>query len=123
MRPQHITAENLISLFGAGGFYPASMRPQHITAENGTRYPVGATRIRRASMRPQHITAENRTGSTRRTAGAPRFNEAAAYHCGKLELVVLHGRRRIGASMRPQHITAENGRARVPSPPTMARLQ
>ena len=41
-------------------------------------------------MRPQHITAENspnsETGNGQRWSGAfeaRRFNEAAAYHCGK----------------------------------------
>ena len=38
MRPQHITAENVVVAvqqgFGAG--LGASMRPQHITAENAT---------------------------------------------------------------------------------------
>ena len=58
-------------------------------------------------MRPQHITAENRPRRASITRPAPRFNEAAAYHCGKLR------RRRAAradsaASMRPQHITAEN---------------
>ena len=37
-----------------------------------------------------------------------RFNEAAAYHCGKLRAIeqILMAFR--VASMRPQHITAEN---------------
>ena len=83
------------------------MRPQHITAENG-----GALRERTstgaASMRPQHITAENHTLPV--TFGSPvgRFNEAAAYHCGKRSRrkpISPYQRR---ASMRPQHITAEN---------------
>ena len=35
-------------------------------------------------MRPQHITAENTAGPGPHTpAPAYRFNEAAAYHCGK----------------------------------------
>ena len=38
---------------------------------------------------------------------AARFNEAAAYHCGKLRLGAARERDR-AASMRPQHITAEN---------------
>ena len=37
-------------------------------------------------MRPQHITAENRVGRSRRGRAPPGFNEAAAYHCGKLDL-------------------------------------
>ena len=34
-------------------------------------------------MRPQHITAENHQVSRGRSARPDRFNEAAAYHCGK----------------------------------------
>ncbi len=35
-------------------------------------------------MRPQHITAENgRLGAHLVAADGGRFNEAAAYHCGK----------------------------------------
>ena len=58
-------------------------------------------------MRPQHITAENRASSARLPAAAQRFNEAAAYHCGKLP-AGGGGVISIEASMRPQHITAEN---------------
>ena len=36
------------------------------------------------------------------------FNEAAAYHCGKRERRRRAEARAQGASMRPQHITAEN---------------
>ena len=34
-------------------------------------------------MRPQHITAENGETMSRRRTRPSRFNEAAAYHCGK----------------------------------------
>ena len=34
-------------------------------------------------MRPQHITAENDEGAGGRGSDGGRFNEAAAYHCGK----------------------------------------
>ena len=34
-------------------------------------------------MRPQHITAENMSRMSRDGVRAFRFNEAAAYHCGK----------------------------------------
>ena len=34
-------------------------------------------------MRPQHITAENQGGRDIQILRFPRFNEAAAYHCGK----------------------------------------
>ena len=34
-------------------------------------------------MRPQHITAENLAVRLRRSGAGTRFNEAAAYHCGK----------------------------------------
>ena len=67
-------------------------------------------RQRPASMRPQHITAENLVGAYAANRAIGRFNEAAAYHCGKLA-GVADGRVRAGASMRPQHITAENLRA------------
>ena len=67
-----------------------------------------------ASMRPQHITAENHYFEHIRISKHRRFNEAAAYHCGKRgiwwDLVGTGGI----ASMRPQHITAEN-RARAPA--------
>ena len=82
-------------------------------------------------MRPQHITAENRVVGRRGDPPRPGFNEAAAYHCGKLlaEQVYEHSRPGFNeaaayhcgkrcerarllavgeASMRPQHITAEN---------------
>ena len=36
-------------------------------------------------MRPQHITAENGICRVPSSTVTPRFNEAAAYHCGKLE--------------------------------------
>ena len=58
------------------------MRPQHITAENHERAAEwGAADA--ASMRPQHITAENRTEQRVLPRSPVRFNEAAAYHCGK----------------------------------------
>ena len=58
------------------------MRPQHITAENDVL--LGAhDRRRDASMRPQHITAENASPAAQRHSRRTRFNEAAAYHCGK----------------------------------------
>ena len=34
-------------------------------------------------MRPQHITAENQLEAAVARGKIPRFNEAAAYHCGK----------------------------------------
>ena len=43
-----------------------------------------------------------------------RFNEAAAYHCGKRVLAVPAHPARQTASMRPQHITAEN-RLQIPA--------
>ena len=117
MRPQHITAENtqhaLRIVGGPGG---ASMRPQHITAEN-FRMQARAAHVGplRASMRPQHITAENSGWRARWAGERRRFNEAAAYHCGK------RGRPSASrtslacrASMRPQHITAENFTAPIP---------
>ena len=58
------------------------MRPQHITAENHA-HGVTARADPLASMRPQHITAENSDAGAKRAIWA-RFNEAAAYHCGKL---------------------------------------
>ena len=85
-------------------------------------------------MRPQHITAENPFPHGHDGDVAGRFNEAAAYHCGKRGKIGKKGKRRIcfneaaayhcgkrddrleewravpGASMRPQHITAENRR-------------
>ena len=62
MRPQHITAENVVLAELrpriAGG---TSMRPQHITAENAQ--AIEDRRLHRlTSMRPQHITAENVLG-------------------------------------------------------------
>ena len=44
----------------------------------------------------------------RAISGMSRFNEAAAYHCGKRDDLVEVGGGRAHASMRPQHITAEN---------------
>ena len=61
-----------------------------------------------ASMRPQHITAENRFGGGGAKRAPRSFNEAAAYHCGKLSPAVIFFTDG-SASMRPQHITAENG--------------
>ena len=58
------------------------MRPQHITAENAMSYD-GLLRVTVASMRPQHITAENTIRWSCARVQAQRFNEAAAYHCGK----------------------------------------
>ena len=58
-------------------------------------------------MRPQHITAENAGVRSRDCCRRRRFNEAAAYHCGKPDSVAACGRG-AAASMRPQHITAEN---------------
>ena len=34
-------------------------------------------------MRPQHITAENKPAEGSMSQAVYRFNEAAAYHCGK----------------------------------------
>ena len=59
------------------------MRPQHITAENGAGHLNEITAATDASMRPQHITAENPLLWWGSAAGENRFNEAAAYHCGK----------------------------------------
>ena len=59
------------------------MRPQHITAENGRPGAPIPRVVMRASMRPQHITAENLFEALRRSGAPARFNEAAAYHCGK----------------------------------------
>ena len=59
-------------------------------------------------MRPQHITAENTPGPPRPDERSRRFNEAAAYHCGKrtarkaLRWARLSGELRVVASMRPQ---------------------
>ena len=135
MRPQHITAENLhppiplrqqLGCFNEAAAYhcgkreqdratrdgpgAASMRPQHITAENPC---TGRRRksIAVASMRPQHITAENATIHVGPLRGAGRFNEAAAYHCGKRGMHVHASPAERRASMRPQHITAENARS------------
>ena len=58
MRPQHITAENVIAFRPGPERDLASMRPQHITAENRDHDRSDAGR-HAASMRPQHITAEN----------------------------------------------------------------
>ena len=58
------------------------MRPQHITAENERRERERAA-LAAASMRPQHITAENEAAPLRTRKRPGRFNEAAAYHCGK----------------------------------------
>ena len=58
------------------------MRPQHITAENQPAFS-SLHRVRFASMRPQHITAENDGVAAGGRADPGRFNEAAAYHCGK----------------------------------------
>ena len=58
------------------------MRPQHITAENADGEPDRPAAMR-ASMRPQHITAENVDVFWRWVSQNIRFNEAAAYHCGK----------------------------------------
>ena len=86
------------------------MRPQHITAENMKLTNIGSF-ILVASMRPQHITAENLT-APQSAGGQPTcFNEAAAYHCGKLTWREISDPG-LEASMRPQHITAEN-RARL----------
>ena len=65
----------------------ASMRPQHITAENSAADTAAVERPD-ASMRPQHITAENRLDRGDDRCGQPSFNEAAAYHCGKLALLL-----------------------------------
>ena len=59
------------------------MRPQHITAENGRAADAGRP-AGHASMRPQHITAENSRPESVPVRKSTRFNEAAAYHCGKL---------------------------------------
>ena len=80
---------------GLAGGGLASMRPQHITAENEIhrrpeRVPADA------SMRPQHITAENPGPGRGALRGALRFNEAAAYHCGKLLIIVASSRARAG---------------------------
>ena len=68
-------------------------------------------------MRPQHITAENFPYWEYVAVLDPCFNEAAAYHCGKLLRNVSLAEAG-AASMRPQHITAENAgaapRAREP---------
>ena len=45
-------------------------------------------------MRPQHITAENIAREHHRIGVRTRFNEAAAYHCGKLV-----ARRRVGGGV------------------------
>ena len=96
MRPQHITAENPDPHgAGAGGGDDPSMRPQHITAENPQRLSLHV-RLEVPSMRPQHITAEN--SSTCPGWCRPRrpFNEAAAYHCGKLATARLTANRAAG---------------------------
>ena len=87
MRPQHITAENRPGWRGLVSETFASMRPQHITAENFDRDGKRAYR-RGASMRPQHITAENGPDTNDSDAIVFRFNEAAAYHCGKRGAIV-----------------------------------
>ena len=110
MRPQHITAENAVRRPARSPGPAASMRPQHITAENwvrGSRPPVRDA----ASMRPQHITAENDASPFEVEEAEERFNEAAAYHCGKPPAPRPCGAGRGDASMRPQHITAENSGA------------
>ena len=60
-------------------------------------------------MRPQHITAENVGCVQNASRISSRFNEAAAYHCGKLAAAGVERGGDPAASMRPQHITAENG--------------
>ena len=60
------------------------MRPQHITAENVRLGLQPLLAELGASMRPQHITAENAARGRRGRRRAAGFNEAAAYHCGKL---------------------------------------
>ena len=59
------------------------MRPQHITAENVLVQVRARAAAVRASMRPQHITAENNRPVHPHAGACGRFNEAAAYHCGK----------------------------------------
>ena len=95
-------------------------------------------------MRPQHITAENARHAVCRLAAGGRFNEAAAYHCGKLstcgmihtpsrrfnEAAAYHCGKQVTetlalldvghASMRPQHITAENPKPRAAAGRTRA---
>ena len=46
---------------------------------------IHLNRFLHASMRPQHITAENAHAPERAGLLSVCFNEAAAYHCGKLE--------------------------------------
>ena len=62
-------------------------------------------------MRPQHIAAENAPHACADRRRDPRFNEAAAYRCGKL-VAPRGGHPSSVASMRPQHIAAENVGAR-----------
>ena len=69
-------------------------------------------------MRPQHITAENAPRSRSSGGAAPDFNEAAAYHCGKLGRAVA-GDLGLATSMRPQHITAENPAQQPPDRPPL----
>ena len=59
-------------------------------------------------MRPQHITAENAPPSGIDECAGRYFNEAAAYHCGKLARRHAGLEHLVKTSMRPQHITAEN---------------
>ena len=82
------------------------MRPQHFTGENAAADKLVADTIA-ASMRPQHFTGENGTPTITEEGVRVRFNEAPAFHWGKLGLagVVTHLNT---ASMRPQHFTGEN---------------
>ena len=86
------------------------MRPQHITAENG---PIMCTmacaggRFNEAAA--YHCGKHARVDAIGVSVG--RFNEAAAYHCGK-HFTSGASSGAGGASMRPQHITAENARRR-----------
>ena len=82
------------------------MRPQHIAAENVTELAEYVW-DEAASMRPQHIAAENDGAALPLPLTRNRFNEAAAYSCGKRPSAsgVCCPKK---ASMRPQHIAAEN---------------
>ena len=83
------------------------MRPQHITAENNTRPPASCVFSGCFNEAAAYHCGKLESAD----AGKVRtwcFNEAAAYHCGKRRRPAGRDQIRRAASMRPQHITAEN---------------
>ena len=82
MRPQHITAENVKPFIYQKRTEYASMRPQHITAENSGSGAIGQPRVTRFNEAAAYHCGKPRARRRARRQ-RPRFNEAAAYHCGK----------------------------------------